>query len=123
MTTIIDHNIHLRCVLLKLPPEVPVGLVSNKYPDALCLVSSTTLFNVNAVDSTAGTEIAFPHLEAAAAVYADLEDIDRFISEFGEMAIVNLKVMSPLPNPRAGLNAIEIALEITLRSRRGGCLS
>jgi hypothetical protein len=102
---------------LESSPEAGVPLVPDEDLGELVLVALARGLQVDSEDATTWAEVVPPHLEAAAAVNADLDDVHVTAHEFGEVAVVDVEVVEPLPDATPGTVTVE---EIPERVRRMG---
>src|ERR1700739_4177523 len=101
MPAIVDDDIQRRDLLLKLIPEISVGLIADKNSYILSLILFAGRFDIYAENLAPLAEIITPHVEAAAAVYSDFENAHFAPPEAAQMVVVDVKIMIPFPYPRA----------------------
>src|SRR5262245_799441 len=109
MAAVVDQHIDERNVLLEALPERPVGLVSDVDVDGVGLVDAARLLDVDTMDRRVLTEVALPHLEAAAAVHADLDDDDLATDECRQVPDVEVEVVAAL------VDAVTFAMRLEVR--------
>src|SRR4051812_21335874 len=101
MTAIIDHHIDRFISLAKRSPELAVRLIADGDFRLLILVGSTLRRDIDAGDAHPRTEVVTPQIEASTAVNADLHDMRVRPHEFSEVAVINVEVVKPFPDPAA----------------------
>jgi hypothetical protein len=108
VSAVVDQNVHHGHGLPEPFPEPPVGLIANVDRRLDVLIHPAGWLDVHPVKPTARPEVVLPHQQTAAAVDADLDDRDLATDELVQVAVIEFKVMQPLPHPRSFLHAIEI---------------
>ena len=77
------------------------SLVANEYLSPFILIDLAVLFDVDSDDSRFRAEVVSPHSEATAAVNTNLKHMDISADELLKMTVVNVEVVSPLPDSRS----------------------
>ena len=67
-----SRGLYLRSLLLKSGPKIPIGLVANKYSNAVRLVHPTAVSNIDTKNCATIAEVIAPHPQTTAAIYANL---------------------------------------------------
>src|SRR5436309_2126584 len=121
MASVVNDDVENRDLLPEAPPEITVGLISNEYAHRITFVSFAGRFDVDAIYFAPRSEVVSPHLQAAATVDADFQDVCIASAKTVEVAVVDLKVVVPLPNSAPCLMSGKISPERTrfCRSVRG----
>jgi len=119
MAAVVYDDVHLRVAGEEVAPEGGVCLVADLDLDARALIGTARRLDVDPNDATVRAEARPPHVDAAAAVNADLDDGHRQAAEFSQVALVDVAVMQPLPDARSFVLAVQVDAE---RVQRGGQL-
>lgn len=90
-------------------PKSSICLIPDQNGDSLSFIDAAGRFDVHTEDTAAIAEIGTPHVEAAAAIDADFENVDWFADKLGKMAIIDVKVVLPLPQTWPCRDAFRIA--------------
>src|SRR5260221_10890219 len=101
MAPIVDNDVNALNFLFEPPPEIAVALIANKHFDGVALIRLTGRLDIDAINLAARPEVIPPHLKTPAAVDPDLKNADSAVPESPEVAVVNVKVMTPLPDSGA----------------------
>jgi GT2 family glycosyltransferase len=122
---IVDQHVDLRHFNAESSPECRVRLVPDEDRGPVAFVGATIRLDVDAVHAAALTEVVAPHFEASTAVDPDLHDVYLTTDEPCEVALINLEVVTPLPDAGSRQVGIEVLLEgarmpLTARSVRRG---
>ena len=76
--------------------------------------AQTDRLDIDTVEVGGLAKVGTPQSKAAAAVYADLKDVHLLSPEAGEVAVVNLEVVAPLPQTWPLGVSIEVLLKLCL---------
>ena len=99
MPTIVNHDVNLRCGLAKPSPELSAFLIADEHVYSLILVRFACVFDVDPEDLASFAEVLKPHGKASTAVDAYLQQINGRAPKLAEVAVIRVKIVSPLPNP------------------------
>src|SRR5262245_6061438 len=87
VSAVVDDDVDSGHLPAQRLPECAVGLVADEDPRALVLICFAGRLDVDAVDMTAGPEVRLPHVEASAAVHADLHEVNFLADELAEVTL------------------------------------
>ena len=86
-------------LLVKRSPERGACLIANKNLDLFIFVSLAPRLDVNTIYFCLRTKVVLPHCQAPATDDPEFQGLNLLPDEAGEMAMVILKIVSPLPDP------------------------
>src|ERR1700704_730528 len=115
--SIVDDDIDKGCGLLHVRPERPIGLVTDENLCPLVFKGATRLMDIPPVDFSVLSKILFPHQKTAAAVNTDLQHVDLSTDESVKVSLIDIEIVSPLPNSRSFLVRLEIRRHLIRRHR------
>ena len=81
------------------------GLVTDENLYPLVFKGPTRLMDIHAVDFSVLSKILFPHQKTAAAINTDLEYVDLSTDESAKVSLMDVEIVSPLPNSRSFFNS------------------
>jgi hypothetical protein len=81
------------------------GLVTDENLCPLVFKGPTRLMDIHAVDFSVLSKILFPHQKTAAAINTDLEYVDLSTDESAKVSLMDVEIVSPLPNSRSFFNS------------------
>src|SRR5262245_57751797 len=108
VSSIINKNIDARDGLSHSFPKLPVALITDQYLNPVRPIGLASLLYVDTVHLATFAEVLSPHREAAPAINPDLHHMDIAANKSCKVAMIDIKVMSPLPNARPLGEIIEI---------------
>src|ERR1019366_5253372 len=95
VTAVVYDNIEIGHLLPKFAPEIAISLIADKDLCIGALIFAARWHDVYSIIVRFGTEIAAPHIETAALVQSDLQQMDRLVAEGLEGPVINVKIMGP----------------------------
>ena len=93
MAAIVDENVNWADRLLEICPEPPVTLIADVNGDVLSRVASACRIDIDAMHVALRTKIGRPHLQAAAPIYTNLNDLHGSAHELSQVPLINIEVM------------------------------
>src|SRR5215472_14110247 len=107
MTAVIDHYIQGRRRGLETLPEVAIGLISYGNGNRARLICFALRLNIDTIYVRLWAKVVLPHLEAAAAIDSNLQNIYLASPETIEVTIIDFEVVTPLEYTASRLAAFE----------------
>lgn len=118
MPPVVNDYIEHRHFPLKAFPEISVCLVTYENLHRPVFVGFATGLNIHSVYPALRTKIFLPHLQAAAAVNSDLQNVNLLATKATEMPFIDLKVMVEFPYPASSRVLIKIPEKVTVGMSR-----
>src|SRR5689334_9191075 len=106
MTPVVDDYIEHRHFPLEAFPKLSVCLVTYENLHRPVFVGFAPGLNVHSVYLASRTKIFLPHLQAAAAVNSDFQNVNILATKATKMPFINLEVMVEFPYPASRLMLI-----------------
>src|SRR5215470_7541890 len=107
MTAVIDNYIQGRRRGLETLPEVAVGLISYGNGNRARLICFAVRPNIDTIYVRLCAKVVPPHLQAAAAIDSDLQNVHFASPKTVEMTIIDFEVVTPLEDAAPRLAILE----------------
>src|SRR6266446_606849 len=111
MAPVIHQNVNGTDLLPKPLPKFGIRLVTDKDLCAIVFIGFASRFNVDSINPAAGAKIFFPHVETSAAINSYFDHMHLAANELAKVAMIDFKIMGPLPDASARLMGIEVFAE------------
>ena len=108
MSAVINQNINRTNLISKVTPKGAVCLIAYEDSRLRVFIGFASRLNVDAINMASRPKILFPHVETSAAIYTYFDNVHFPAHELAEVAMIDLKVVGPLPDASARLMRIKI---------------
>lgn len=108
MSAVINQNVNRTNLISKVFPKAAVCLIAYEDSRPLVFICFAGRLNVDAINMASRPKILFPHAETSAAKYTHFDNVYFASDELAKVAMVNFKVVGPLPDASALLMRIKI---------------